>query len=261
MKSILAIALFVIACAGLGEAYFSGALKPVLKDALLEMRQEVYQAFNTDARSDNNKVAEFVAALVDEEGNKRVQLFENYVQEYEKMTQEANAMLHKATEPLRNPPMEKINYAALVAEEVIGLMPKIKELNAHAQVALDKAKNIAIDFTRMSMFNAVSARMVDLQSRGLLGWIADVITGGPTWIINNLATLAATIMPDSALSIYFVQTIAQTIVDNLASLGSTITEAAAVNLLAFLGPFKEPLGDLYDQIVFSLQQTFPWIFK
>jgi len=258
MKSVFGIVLLGLCWATLGQAYFGGELKPFLQEAITGIKQDIL-AKGASMRS-LNKLPEFFAAAVEEEAISRLQQFETSIHEYEKRTAEANAIIHQATEVLRNPPMEKMNYEALVAEDILRLMPKIQELTGQAQAALKRATEAAAALSMDSFTKAVSARLMDLQGRGLLSWIGDIITGGPNWIIENLAALASSLSPSNSISILMVQHIAQTILGAVGSLGSTLTEAGATNLLAFLGPFKEPLGNLYDQVVWSLQQTFPAIF-
>jgi hypothetical protein len=259
MKRFGGVALLTLLCVQLLQANPAvEELRPVLKKTLNGIRNEILSKATSDRSS--SITAAFLANIVEDAATDRLTKLESFINEYEEKTQEMNAILSKATETLRNPPNEKINYAALVAEDLILLMPKVQELSAQAQQALQNAAGIARSINWAELSSDVTGRVMELNNKGILSWISGIISGGPTYIINNIASFMTGLSPNNAASIAFVQYVAQTIVDTLGTLGSTLTQTAATQLLAFLGPFKETLGNLYTQIEFSLQQTFPSIF-
>jgi len=256
MKTVLSIVLVGVFAVQLSEAYFSGAFKPVVMNSVGGIKKDI-TAKILASDSMNVKLADFMASAVEDEYYERFQRFELRVTDYERRTAEANALLEKATEKLRNPPMEKINYGALAAEDIIEILPKVQELTKQAHTALEEAKEIAKYLNWNSVTGAVQTRVLDLESKGLIG---DIATGGANWVINNVASVASSLTPSNAISISLLQNIAQNIVESVSTLGTTLTEVAATNLLLLLGPLQQSLGSLYNQIVFSIQHTFPFIF-
>jgi len=256
MKTVLSIVLLGVFAVQLSEAYFSGAFKPVVLNSVNGVKHDI-TAKILASDSKNSKLADFMASAVEDEYYERYQRFELRVTDYERRTAEANALLEKATEKLRNPPMEKINYAALAAEDIIEILPKVQEMTKLAHTALEEAKEIAKHFDWNSVTGAVQSRVLDLESKGM---IRDIATGGANQIINNVQSIATSLTPSNAISISLLQNIAQSIVDSVGNLATTLTEVAATNLLLLVGPLQESLGNLYNQIVFAIQHTFPFIF-